>query len=142
MCNEYGHAVVGDDLFCKASLRHIGKGVPAKGAGDQHDGGFLPDPGGEVVGCAEMELGKAHAAEVQAGELFEIFQVGYFLRRLVPDKDDLGGQIGVLGEKVAELFDGIEAVLAAIVGDDQILNGLVFLRHDHYRAFRCMEGFL
>jgi hypothetical protein len=89
-----------------------------------------------------MELGKAHTAEVQAGKLLEVFQIRYILRRLVPDKDDLGGQVGVLREKITELPDGIETVLAAVVSNDQVLDGFIFFRDDDHRAFRCMERFL
>jgi len=142
VCNEHRHTMVRDDLFDKASFSHVGKGVPSKGAGDQHDGSFFPDPGGEVAGSPEMELGKAHTAEMQAGELLEIFQIGYILRRLILDKDDLSGKVGVLREKITKLPDGIEAVLAAIIGDDQVLDGFIFFRDDDDRAFRCMEGFL
>ena len=94
-----------------------------------------------MVGSGEVEFGKAHTVEFEAGELLEAFQVRNAVVGAFMDINDFCGQIDEVGEEVTELFDGIYAFATAVISHKQVLNGLEVFRNDEDRAFGMVKGF-
>ena len=130
-----------DRQLRETSFGYIGESRSAESPCYQHDGVFFTDPTGEIAGRVKMQFGKAHAVEMPAGELPEELDIRYMVRGFVLHIDHLGRKVCQMREKIAKLFDGKKAVLAAVVGDDEVFDGNIFFRHYHHGAFRCVQGF-
>src|ERR1700722_5558228 len=130
-----------DNVFHETPFSDIGKGGPAKRPADKQNVLFLADPGGKVFGSVESEFGKTHAIEFEPGELPQILEVGDGIAGVFMDVKDFRREIDEAGKEVAELFDGIDAYAAAIIGHKQVLNGLETFRNDEDRAFGIVKSF-
>ena len=88
-----------------------------------------------------MQFGKAHCVEFEAGKLLQAFEVGNSVAGIFMNIHDFGRQIDQVGEEVTELFDGIEAFPAAVIGHKQVLDACKVFRDDKDRTFGMAKGF-
>ena len=93
-----------------------------------------------MFGGVKVKLGKAHAVEFEAGELLEVFELGNGMVAVFMDINDFRGQIDEVGEEVTELFDGVDAFAAAVVGHKKVLDAREVLRDDKNGAFGMVKG--
>src|ERR1700722_2748230 len=114
--------MVVDNVLGKAPFANIGKRGTAKGAADEQYVLLPADPGRKMFGGVKVELGKAHTVEFEAGELLEVFELGNGVVGVFMDINDFRGQIDEVGEEVTELFDGVDAFAAGVIGHKKVLE--------------------
>lgn len=69
-----------------------------------------------------MQFREADTSKVKTNILFEGLDIGYVVRPFILCIYDLGGLVGQLGEQVRELSYREEAVLRAVVCNNEVLD--------------------
>jgi hypothetical protein len=140
MGDENGDLVIVNDVPCKTPFADIGKRGPAEGSGDEEHILLPADPGGKMVGGVEMEFCKVHAVEFKAGILLEAFELGDTRIVVLMDINDFSGKVDEAWKEIAELFDGVYAFPAAVIGHIEVLDGGEVLRDDEHGAFGIVQS--
>jgi len=72
--------------------------------------------------------------------LLEVFDLGDGRRGVIVDINNFRRQIDKVGEKVTELFDGVDAFAAAVIGHENMLDSGEVFRNDKDRTFGIVQG--
>ena len=82
-----------------------------------------------------MEFGIIQIVEFETRELLEAFKLRNGMAGIFMDINEFCRKVGEVGKEVTELFDGINAFAAAVIGHKDMLDGRGVLRDDKNGAF-------